>query len=321
MDSVAQNLDIFCRTFRVENCIASSGESGVVTFPGCSLTGGSLGVFTLELVEKAGPEEDAPAAKLTCDCDKTMEITAVTQKVGRITVMDPHVFPANGILPLRTVFSPFRVNVTSLSGAPVDNVAVIIGTRELDLAVTRSALVYSPNMRTILSGNVAISDADGIATFSGFSIAGAAGPEVLMLILAGSKTDLFPRPFAPGLPVTTPIAGQVASVAIVVQPSRNATDGQPFAVQPRVQVRDAAGNPLSGVICFARVAVSLGYEVPLIFSGTSFARTMFDQQDAAYAGRNTMSTAFATASQPSGADGIATFSSLGILFNGLDLGK
>ncbi len=103
-------------------------------------------------------------------------------------------------------------------------------------------------------------DASGRAAFTGLSITGKAGNYTLAFS-------------APGLAGTSSAAialaaGLAAQLAITTQPSPAASNGEPFARQPVVQVQDASGNPVSGAQVTAAIASGGGS-----LGGTTIATT------------------------------------------------
>ncbi len=81
-------------------------------------------------------------------------------------------------------------------------------------------------------------NASGVATFAGLDLFGTAGAYAIRFTSGGLTPD-----------TSTTIllsAGAAAQLAVVTQPSASAQSGVPFPVQPAVQVRDAAGNDVSG---------------------------------------------------------------------------
>ncbi len=84
----------------------------------------------------------------------------------------------------------------------------------------------------------AVTNAGGVASFTGLNLLGPVGSYSLLLS-------------APGLASATTqsislAAGPAALLAITTQPSVSAQSGVPFATQPALQVRDSAGNPVAG---------------------------------------------------------------------------
>jgi len=90
-----------------------------------------------------------------------------------------------------------------------------------------------------LGGTLAASTSAGVATFTNLAITGPTGAYTLQF----TSGSLVPDTSA----VVTIGAGAATRLAMVTQPSASAQNATAFAQQPRVQVQDAAGNPVAGV--------------------------------------------------------------------------
>ena len=123
------------------------------------------------------------------------------------------------------VATPPSVIVTDAAGNPVSGVSVTFAVASGGGSVT---------------GLVAVTDASGIATVGSWTLGTTAGPNTLTAT-SGSLT---------GSPVTftaTGIAGPAASIAVNAGDTQTATAGTAVATPPSVIVKDANGNPVSGV--------------------------------------------------------------------------
>lgn len=103
-----------------------------------------------------------------------------------------------------------------------------------------------------LGGTVIVNtNASGIAVFNGLSISGIVGNRVLKFTatLAGSAATVSTASIAVA-------AGPAAQLTVKTQPALTPVIGFTMSLQPAVQVRDAAGNPLAqgGIVVTASVA-------------------------------------------------------------------
>src|SRR6185436_8640650 len=88
-----------------------------------------------------------------------------------------------------------------------------------------------------LAGATATTNGAGLATFSGLTLSGLAGTVTLSFGATGlTSVQSGPISLGPGAP---------AALALSQQPSGSAQSGVAFAQQPRVILRDGAGNRVS----------------------------------------------------------------------------
>ena len=113
------------------------------------------------------------------------------------------------------------VQIRDASGNPVPQAGVLV------TASVASGIAT-------LTGATATTSGTGAASFSGLTVSGPAG-SVTLAFSAPSLISVTSGPLTLG-------AGAPASLAISTQPSATAQSGAPFAVQPKVILRDAAGN-------------------------------------------------------------------------------
>jgi adhesin/invasin len=102
-----------------------------------------------------------------------------------------------------------------------------------------------------ITGAAATTDASGIAAVGSWTLGGTVGPNTLTAASAGLT----------GSPVTftaTGIAGSASQIAINGGNGQSAVAGQPVVVAPSALVRDAFGNPVSGVNVTFAVATGGG---------------------------------------------------------------
>ncbi len=101
-----------------------------------------------------------------------------------------------------------------------------------------------------LGGTLTATTATGIATFTNLSITGVAGAYTVRFT-SGALT--------PGTTAAITLgAGAATKLAMVTQPSTTAVNGVAFAVQPSVQLQDAANNPVAQAGIVVTAAISTG---------------------------------------------------------------
>ncbi|MEZ4413391.1 MAG: hypothetical protein R2910_10435 [Gemmatimonadales bacterium] len=216
------------------NPVASSGRSisvisnsgtAVLTGPSSRTTNGSgLATFSsLVLTGAVGPNTLLfSSAGLTTDTTAVITLTAGT--ATQLTmVQQPSASVSSGV----ALAQQPTVQVRDASGNPVSGI------------VSVTAAIASGG--GTLGGTVTVStNAAGLATFTDLSITGTVGARTLQFTSAGLTTAT-----STAVNVT---AGAATQLTMVQQPSASAASGASFAQQPTVQVRDASGNPVSGVV-------------------------------------------------------------------------
>lgn len=101
-----------------------------------------------------------------------------------------------------------------------------------------------------LGGTLTAATVGGTATFTDLSISGPPGSYTLEFT-SGALTRV-------PTPVITLGVGGSAKLVMVVQPSALTANAVPFAQQPAVQVQDAGGNPVAGVVAVTAAIASGG---------------------------------------------------------------
>jgi Big-like domain-containing protein len=97
-----------------------------------------------------------------------------------------------------------------------------------------------------LSGTIpATTNSSGVATFSGLTITGAAGNRTLIFSSTGLSSVISGA--------ITVSAATATQLTYNQQPSSTAQSGVPFAQQPILLLRDAANNPVAGVVVTATI--------------------------------------------------------------------
>jgi Big-like domain-containing protein len=91
----------------------------------------------------------------------------------------------------------------------------------------------------------ATSGSNGLASFTNLSISGTAGSRTLSFAATG---------LAPVVSAAISVTSPPTQLSITTQPSSTAQAGVAFAQQPVILVRDAANNPVSGIVVTAAIA-------------------------------------------------------------------
>ncbi len=154
---------------------------------------------------------------------------------------EPVTFTSTG-LPVRLVITSelpaIAVSGEPLSPQPTIRLENLDGTPVAREGVTVTAAIFSGGGS--LSGTPsATSDANGEVAFTDLAISGEPGARVLIFAA---------KDYAPA--TTSPIAlgvGAPASIELVAGDDQTATVGEAVPIDPAVVVRDAGGNPLSGI--------------------------------------------------------------------------
>jgi adhesin/invasin len=202
------------------NATATTNLSGVATFSGLAITG-LVGNYTLWF----------GGTGLTPAVSNAINLTAGSASQLTITTQ-PSVSAQSGV--------PFSqqpvVQLRDAAGNPVSQALVNV-----------TATIASGG-GTLGGVTTVTTSGSGVATFTNLSITGLAGNRTLQFT-SGLLTSV----------VSTPItitAGAASQLTITTQPSATAQSGVAFSQQPRVQLRDAAGNAVSqsGVNVTAAIA-------------------------------------------------------------------
>ena len=116
--------------------------------------------------------------------------------------------------------------------------------------VTITATIATSPGGGLLTNPTALTNASGLATFSGLAITGTAGSYTLRFGSGSLTPD-----------TSTAIvlsAGSATQLVIGTQPSTSAQNGVAFGQQPTVQLRDAGGNPVSQANVTVTASVATG---------------------------------------------------------------
>jgi uncharacterized protein YccT (UPF0319 family) len=203
---------------------ASTNASGVATFFNLAITG-TAGDRTLNF--SSGVLTGATSSAVTVTASGTPQLTLTTQ---------PSAAPASGI-----VFA--QQPVVQLRDA-VGN-AVTLGGVSVTVAIATGS-------GTLSGTTTATTNASGVAIFTNLAITGAIGSQTLSFSAAGYTSVISS--------VLALAPGTATQVTINTQPSATAASGVAFALQPVLQVRDAAGNAVSvaGFTVTAVIASGVG---------------------------------------------------------------
>jgi adhesin/invasin len=140
-------------------------------------------------------------------------------------------------------------NGVPLSQQPAIQLRDAAGNPVAQSGVVVSAAIASGG-GTLGGATSATTGASGLATFQSLAINGVAGVYTLRFTSTG-LTAVVSASIVLG-------AGAPSQLAVTTQPSSSAQSGQPFAVQPAVQLRDASGNPVTVAGVSVTAAVSAG---------------------------------------------------------------
>ena len=120
--------------------------------------------------------------------------------------------------------------------------------------VAQAGVLVTASIQTgggTLGGTVTIATTTaGAASFSDLSIQGTAGNRTLVFAASGYVSAV-----SNTIAVT---AGSASQLGIVTQPSSSVTSGSIFPQQPVIQVTDAGGNPVGGIVVTVAIASGAG---------------------------------------------------------------
>ncbi len=195
---------------------ATTDAAGLAGFTDLSISG-TVGTRTLSFSAPAFPTATSGSIDVTAGPASQLSIT--TQPSS--TVQSGAVFPQQPVIQVSDAF-----------GNPVSGAVV-------------SAAIASGG--GTLGGNMsATTGASGAASFTGLSISGSPGDRTLSFT-TGSLPGVISQPI-------TVTSGTPSKLSITTQPPSSAQSGVAFSPQPVVQVQDAGGLPVSGVVVTAAIA-------------------------------------------------------------------
>ncbi len=219
----------------VLNASATTNGSGVATFSGLTLVGTTATTYTLQFTSGS-----------------------ITQVAGSTTSL--------------AVGAPSQLLISTQPSTSARSGIALATQPVVQVADAGGALITTDNGRvvtaSVLSGSAVIGSgtattAGGIATFSGLKLSA----------LAGSYTLVFSAPSATAVTAAAPTsitAGIAAGLVVSTQPSNSGISDTILAVQPVIQVRDGAGNPVdtSGITVTMGVTHSDSVNKSPVLTGT-----------------------------------------------------
>jgi uncharacterized protein YjdB len=198
--------------------------NGVATFTNLSFTGAGIGAHTLRF------STVSPA----------LEVTSASFNVapGAATAMTAASSLSQSAAAGSLVSAPPSVRVSDASGNPVSGVSVTF------TVLSGGGTITPASVATV------VTNASGIAALSQWRLGVVAGANSVRATAAGLT----------GSPITfsgTGTVGTPTQLAIVTQPA-GAISGRTLATQPVVEIRDAAGNRVTGATDAVTVSVATG---------------------------------------------------------------
>ena len=201
---------------------ATTNATGAATFTGL-LISGPIGTYTITFTAPGLPPLSSAPIALTAS------------NPGSLSIITQPAATAQSGIPLSR--QP-AVRLLDGAGNPVSQSGV---------AVTAD-IASGPAGGTLGGTNIVSTDGSGIATFTNLALTGPVGSYTLRFSGAG-------LPAITSSPIElTPGSAPAAQLTITTQPSATAQNGVPFPQQPAVQVTDASGNPVSGVMVTSAIA-------------------------------------------------------------------
>lgn len=204
--------------------VAATSGSGTATFPGLVLTG-PPGPYTISFTTPGIPSLVSGVVELSLATPTTLKLTtqpSASAQSGAAFAVQP------------------VVRLVDAGASPVPQSGVVV-TASIGTGPTGGNLTGTASVAT---------DASGVATFTNLALTGPAGSYLLRFsspALASATSN----------PVTLG-AGAGSALSVTTQPSPQASGGVPFAQQPAIQLRDAAGNALALANVPITAAIQLG---------------------------------------------------------------
>jgi uncharacterized protein YjdB len=201
----------------------TTGPTGNATF-NLSITG-TAGVRTLRFTASGGSNPEVVTGDIDVTAGAATKLTIETQ---------PPTTAQSG---------------STLSPAPVVRLRDAADNFVNQSNVTVRARLASGN-GTLQGDTVTTTDSNGAATFGNLAIAGTVGNYTIRFVAAGLDS-------ATSNTIALS-AGAASQLVIVIQPSDTAASGTPFARQPEIQLRDAAGNDVAQSDVAVTVTIETG---------------------------------------------------------------
>ncbi len=215
------------------NEVASTDASGDATFTGLTLAG-AVGSYTLRFTTGSLAPVDAPAP--------TNLVAGPAARLAMVAQPSPTATNA------QVLIAQPAVRITDAGGEFVS---------QSNTTVTATLVAGS----AVVGSATAVTNASGIATFSGLKLTGTVGSYQL-------------RFGAPGLQsvdanATTLSPGTATQLALTAQPSQSGVTGQALAQPPVVQLRDVSGNAVGQAGVNVTIAATAG--TPTFLGATTVA--------------------------------------------------
>ncbi|MBA2628198.1 MAG: Ig-like domain-containing protein, partial [Gemmatimonadales bacterium] len=232
----------------------SVSDNGSVSAPSVVTGADGRAAVKRTLGTTAGPQTTTATSGTLAGSPVTFTATATVGSAGQLTISrQPSGSAQSGV-----AFSQQpQVQLRDANGNPVAQAGVAI---EVELG-------SGPTGGSIIGSTLAATNAAGLATFSGLGLSGPSGSYTLIFTGATQPfTGVTSSPVLIG-------SGSGARLRISVPPSATASSGVPLGTQPRIQLEDAAGNPVAqaGIaVTVQALAVSGG---PVSLGGTTTANT------------------------------------------------
>lgn len=223
-------------------------QSGVAVTATLGSGGGTLGGTVTATTSPAGAATFSNLSITGTTGPRTLSFTSGTLTGATSGTIDVN-SPGATRLGITTQPPGTAASGSTLAPAPVAQLQNAAGGAVAQAGVTITVALASGS--GTLGGSLsANTDATGIATFTGLSIAGLIGNYTLGFASAGITGAL-----SNTIALT---AGPATGLTIAIQPSASAEDGKKFNRQPIIQIRDAAGNPVAVGGAFVTATINSG---------------------------------------------------------------
>jgi hypothetical protein len=167
---------------------------------------------------------------------------SLTASIADAIPGNPAVFTAQGLSATATRLTVATAPPTTVSSGAVfatqPTIQLTDALNNLVTVIGDSITVSLGGDGTLNGSHVAVTNASGLASFTGLSISGATGPRTLTFAATGMVSVTAP---------TTVVSGAATTLTITAGNNQTATVGTVVSVSPSVRVTDASGNPVSGV--------------------------------------------------------------------------
>src|SRR5687768_1737943 len=223
------------------------GQAGVVITASIASGTGTLGGATTATTNSAGLAQFASLAINGASGNYTLGFSAPGGITG--VTSSTIVLGAGAPTQLSIVTQPSAAAQSGVAFATQPSVRLLDGGgNPVNVAGIQVTASIASGGGTLVGSGTATTNASGIATFTDLAISGTVGPRTLSFTSAGLTSATSGT--------ITLSAGPAAALGLNTQPSPSGSSGVALAQQPVVQIRDAAGNPVSqnGVLVTATIA-------------------------------------------------------------------